>query len=234
LFEHALELDPQSTNAQLELADALVSRVLDFGPSSAADDIKRAEALSNRALAAAPRGPYAHFVKAQVLRAQRRCTEAIPEYETVLDLDHNVAGALAAIGRCKIYIGPIEEAIPLLEKAIRLTPRAPSLGFAYFRIGEAYLLQSHIDDAILWFEKAKPPFPRGRVFEATSPRRTRSKVTTSMPRSNSPRARKLAGEGSWQSIARLEANSRYEAPTIRALAEATFYAGLRKAGMPKE
>src|SRR5262249_10137993 len=152
-FEQALELDPQSTDAQLGLADALVNRVLDFGPNSAADDIKQAESLANRALAAAPRSPLAHQVKAHVLRAQRRCGEAILEYETVLALNHNAAGALGSIGRCKIYIGPIEEAIPLLEQAIRLSPRDPGIGYWYFRIGEAHLLQSHTDDAILWFEK---------------------------------------------------------------------------------
>jgi hypothetical protein len=47
-------------------------------------------------------------------------------------------------------------------------------------------------------------------------------------------ARKLEGEGSWQSVARLRAGTRYETPDIRALAEATYWAGLRKAGMPEE
>jgi adenylate cyclase len=77
-FEHALELDSQSTDAQLGLAGALVNRLLDFGSPSAADDINRAEALANGALAAAPRNALAHLTKAQVLRAQRRCAEAHP------------------------------------------------------------------------------------------------------------------------------------------------------------
>jgi hypothetical protein len=47
-------------------------------------------------------------------------------------------------------------------------------------------------------------------------------------------ARKLRGEGSWQSIHHLKATTRYETPAIRALAEATLYKGLRKAGMPEE
>jgi len=44
-------------------------------------------------------------------------------------------------------------------------------------------------------------------------------------------ARKLDGEGSWRSVAKLRASTRYEATNIRTLAEATYYAGLRKAGM---
>jgi adenylate cyclase len=122
-FEHALELDPQSTDAQLGLTNVLVERVLDFGSSSASDDIKRAEMLTDRALAAAPRSPIAHVSKGHVLRAQRRCADAILEYETALALDHNALGALAGAGRCKTLVGPIGEAIPLLEQAIRLSPR---------------------------------------------------------------------------------------------------------------
>jgi adenylate cyclase len=233
-FEHALKLDPQSTDAQLGLALILVNRVLEFGSSSAAYDIKRAEALADRALAAAPQSLSAHFVKGQVLRTQRRCAEAIPEYETVLALDHNAANALAGIGRCKTYIGRIEEAIPLLEQAIRLSPREPYIFNWYFRIGEAHLLQSHIDDAILWLEKAKRASPASAGFRAYLAAAYALKGDSARAAAELAEARKLGGEGSWRSIARLRANTRYETPAIRALAEATFYEGLRKARMPEE
>jgi adenylate cyclase len=234
LFEHAFELDPHSTDAQLGLAQVLVNRVLDFGPSSAGDDIKRAETLANQALAAAPRTPLAHSVKGHVLRAQRQCAEAILEYETALALDHNAVGAFANIGRCKIYIGPIEDAIPMLEQAIRLSPRDTSIGLWYFRIGEAHLLQSHFDDAILWFEKAKRALPawsgvRGYLASAYA-----LKGDSEHAGAELAEARKLGREGAWESIRRSRDGTRYEAPAIRALVEATFYAGLRKAGVPEE
>ena len=233
-FEHALELDSQSTDAQLGLANVLVNRVLDFGGSTATDDIKQAETLAKGALAAAPRNALAHAVKAAVLRAQRRCAEAIPEYETALALNHNAVGALANIGRCKIYIGPIAEAIPIIEQAIRLSPRDPYIGNQYFRIGEAHLLQSHIDDAILWFEKAGRALPEQSFFRGYLTSAYALKGDSEHAAAELAEARKLGGEGSWQSIARLRANTRYEAPTIRALAEATFYAGLRTAGVPEQ
>jgi adenylate cyclase len=140
LFEHALALDPGSVEAQSWLASTLVSRVLDFDGSSAKADVKRAEELAAKAVAASPRSPRAHLAKGIVLRAQRRCAEAIPEYETALALDRNSVGASAAIGRCRIYAGPIEEAVPLEEQAIRLSPRDPGIAQWYFRIREAYLL----------------------------------------------------------------------------------------------
>jgi hypothetical protein len=46
-------------------------------------------------------------------------------------------------------------------------------------------------------------------------------------------ARRLRGEGSLSNIARIRARY-WGVPKIRALHEATLFAGLRKAGMPEE
>src|ERR1700730_14330907 len=155
LFERALALDPGSAEAQSLLANALVNRALDFPNSSTSGDIKRAGELAIQAVTASPHSALAHFARGLALRAQRRCDKAIPEYETAITLNHNYAGAFADIGRWKIFVGPIEEAIPLQEQAIRISPRDPFIGIWYFRIGQAHLLQSRIDDAILWFERAR-------------------------------------------------------------------------------
>jgi adenylate cyclase len=60
---------------------------------------------------------------------------------------------------------------PLQEQAIRLSPRDPFIGNYYFGIGLVYLLQSCIDEAILWFEKARSanpelPYVRSRLASA--------------------------------------------------------------------
>jgi hypothetical protein len=46
-------------------------------------------------------------------------------------------------------------------------------------------------------------------------------------------ARRLKGSGSYVSIAQI-ANGYFGVPKIRALYEATYFAGLRKAGVPDE
>src|SRR6516165_8320524 len=94
LFECALAIDPRSVEAQSSLANALMSRVMSGMADSATADIKRAEGLVGQVLAASPRNPLAHFAKGQVLRAQRRFEEAIPEYETAIESDRNWVGAL--------------------------------------------------------------------------------------------------------------------------------------------
>ncbi|MBV9377630.1 MAG: winged helix-turn-helix domain-containing protein, partial [Alphaproteobacteria bacterium] len=101
-FERALSLDPQSAEAQSRLAGKLATRVLNGMSTSPAADIARAETLAGQALATAPLSLLAHYVKGQVLRAQQRCDEAIPEYETVISSNPNAAAILVAIAQCKL------------------------------------------------------------------------------------------------------------------------------------
>jgi adenylate cyclase len=145
LYERALALDPRSAEAQSLLAGALAGRVLDHMSDSAGADMARAEALVGQALAASPRSAIVHFAKGEILRAQRRFEEAIPEYETVIAFNRNWASAYAHIGQCKLYTGSIEETIPILEQVIRLSPRDPFIGSWYNRIGLVHLLQSRGD-----------------------------------------------------------------------------------------
>jgi adenylate cyclase len=150
LFERALAIDPRSVEAQSWLAITLSANVMDALSASPAADLDRAEALAAQALAASPRNLLAHYVKAQVLRAQGRFTEAIPEYEKVLALNRNWVNAYAHIGQCKLFTGSIDEAIPLIERAIRLSPRDYMMGYYYQLIGSVHLLRSRVDEAIIW------------------------------------------------------------------------------------
>jgi tetratricopeptide (TPR) repeat protein len=63
------------------------------------------------------------------------------------------------IGRCKIYLGLMDDGVALEEQAIRLSPRDPFLAVWYFRIGQARLLLSRIDEAISWLERAHDANP---------------------------------------------------------------------------
>jgi adenylate cyclase len=234
LLERALALDPGSVEAQSHLAIILTRRVLDFRGSAHATDLRRAEALAAKSVAASPRSSLAHIAKGHVLRAQGKCADAIPEYETALAFDRNAVKALADIGRCKIYIGLIDEGITAQEHAVRLSPRDPQMWSWAYRIGEGHLLQSRIDDAIPWFERARnanpaPAYIRAYLAAAHALRGDVDRATTELAE-----ARRLRGEGSYSSIAQLRADTRYETDKVRALCEATFYAGLRKVGVPEE
>jgi adenylate cyclase len=240
LFERALALDPGSAEAQSLLANVLVNRALDFPTSSTSGDIKRAGELATRAVTASPHSALAHFARGLALRGQRRCDKAIPEYETAITLNRNYAGAFADIGRCKIFVGPIAEAIPLQEQAIRISPRDPFIGIWYFRIGQAHLLQSRIDEAILWFDKARRANPGLWYVHAYLASAYALKGETEPATAELAEARKMSGDDRFSSIARLKAigffgmSENFGDPKIGALFETTYFAGLRKAGMPEE
>jgi tetratricopeptide (TPR) repeat protein len=203
-FEHALAIDPQSVTALSWLARTLAVRQPDELTSDAVADVARAEELVERALATAPRNSLAHYARGTVLRAQNRFAEAIPQYETAIAFDRNWLDAYANLGQCKFYTGSLEEYIALVEQAIRLSPRDPLIGIWYGRIGLTHLLQSHVDEAIFWLEKARSaspglPYIRSRLASAHALR-----GETALAAAELTEARKLSGDDHYSSIAHLD------------------------------
>jgi adenylate cyclase len=221
LFEHALTLDPQSVEAKSRLAGVLTSRVTNRMGGSAPDDLVRAEALVGEAFAASPRYALAHFVKGRVLQAQNRCEEANLEYETALELNRNFVGALWGLAWCKLLTGSIDEVIPLVDQAIRVSPRDPDIGSWYYLIGTVHLLQSRTDEAIVWLEKGcsvQPDIPshHSRLAAAYALKGETERATAELTE-----ASRLDGGGLFTSIAQVKASRWRGAPKIRALFEAT-------------
>jgi adenylate cyclase len=234
LFEKALNLDPASVDARAFLAHALIGRVLELMTDSAASDIERAALLVSEVLAASPRHAFAQFVKGQLLRAQNRFDAAVPEYETAVMLDRNSVNALAALGQCKFFTGALDEVIPAHEQAIRLSPRDPFVPNWYWRIGRVHLLQSRLDDAILWIERARSANPRLAGPRGWLAAAYALKGEMDGAAGELAEARRLSRDNRFASIARFKSIQSYGSPRTQALAEATFFAGLRKAGVPEE
>jgi len=232
LFEAALELDPQSADAAAWLAAALVVRVVDDFSDLPNDDLHRAERLVAQALAMSPNSPLAHYVKGQVLFAQSRCKEAIPEYESAISLDRSRAPAYARVGFCKFLTGSVDEAIPYFEQAIHLSPHEPAIAPWYGRMGVIYLLQSRTDEAIGWLEKANSENARLAFVHAYLAAGYARKGDTDRARAELAEAQGLSK--AYSSLGSVEKSTWFDNPQIRALAEATYFPGLRRAGMPEE
>jgi TolB-like protein/class 3 adenylate cyclase/Tfp pilus assembly protein PilF len=233
LFESALAIDPHSIDAQALLALALVARVFEQMTDTAAADTERTEVLVDQAITASPRHFLARYAKAQVLRAQGHYQAAIPEYEMAIALNRNGVLAIAALGICKFFTGDLEEAIPAQELAIRLSPRDRYLANWYWRIGMVHLLQSRIDEAILWIEKARianPRFPGPRAWLASA---YALKGEGERAAAELYEARRLSRDNRYTSITRHKETHSFGSSKTNALAEATFLAGLRKAGVPE-
>jgi len=250
LFEHALAVEPGSIDAQGRLAAGLAGRVLDGMSDSPAEDIKRAEALLAPALAASPGNPFLHYVKGQLLRAVAqgpfglnaeervaRFTDAIPEYEIVLAANPNAVNVLAHVAWCKFLTGAPDEAIPLLEKAIRLSPRDPYLYLWYARLGTVHLFEGHLDEAILWLEKARranPPFRTPHPFLAAAYGLKGDLTRAAAELAETHEALKRRNDDRFGTIPLVRKNGDLNTPMLHDRFEQYFVAGLRKAGMPEE
>ena len=240
LYERALALDPRSVEAQSQVANMLAIRAGNGWTESPASDFRRAEELVEQALAASPRDYLAHYAKGSVLRFQGRCDQAIPEYERALESNPNWLNSLDFLAACKMMTGSMETAISLEQQAIRLGPRDPYIGNFYSRIGQAHLLLAQTDEAIIWFEKAAGAIPGYGVPHAYLASAYALKGETERASAELAEARRLAADGRYSSIARLKAAGTvggpgyWGVPKVRALFEATYFAGLRKAGVPEE
>jgi TolB-like protein len=234
LFERALTLDPNSVNAQSWLAIALGNRLLDFPAYASAGDIERADELGGKAVTASPQSSVAHFAKGQVLRVQKRYEEAISEFETVLTLNRNWAGAIFALAWCKFHTGLIDETIPLLQQLMRLSPRDPYIGIWYGRIGIAHLVQWRLDEAIAWLEKARSAIPSRPWTRSSLAVAYAHHGETARAAAEIAEAHRLSPDGRYSSIARLKQVGYLGVPKVRTLFEQIYLDGYRKAGVPEE
>ena len=118
-----------------------------------------------------------------------------------------------------------------MERAIRLSPRDPSIDIWYMQIGAVLLVQSRTDEAILWLEKARgtnpaAPLTHGYLTSAYALKGEMERAASALAE-----ARRLSGDGTYFNIARLNAVRYFGVPKVHVLYEATYFAGLRKAGM---
>jgi adenylate cyclase len=236
LYEHALTLDPRSADAQSWLAIVLASRALDVMTDTATADLERAESLARQALTALSRSSFAHYARGEVLRVKRRYGEALPEYEAARSANPNYVHALHALALCKIYTGSIEEAIPLEEQAIRLSPRDAFIGNWYAAISFAHLLQSRTNEAIIWAQKARNANPAHPIFRVRLASAFALAGETQRAAAELAEARRLSSDDRFSSLARFRTVENYESlvPKVRAQLETTYIASLVNAGMPEE
>ena len=102
-----------------------------------------------------------------------------------------------------------------------------------------HLLQSRIEEAILWFEKARSAHPGLAPQHALLASAYALKSEHERAAEELAEARRL-NSNRYSSIARLTASgysgtpNYWGVPKIRTLFETTYFAGLRKAGVPEE
>ena len=154
LFEDALRIAPDNSQASVGLAQALTLLYRNRWDPEPATVLARADEAATRAIAAAPNYAQAHYVKAEVLGLSRRFDAALAAYDRAISLDPNHAPAYVGMGRNLTAVGRAADALAPVEKAIRLSPRDPDLYVWYFVLCHAYTHLARDAQAIEWCLKS--------------------------------------------------------------------------------
>jgi adenylate cyclase len=231
--ERALEIDPGLVEAKLDIAGILDGRLTNGWSSSVEEDQARAEKLLQEVLEDDPNNPRAHISLGVLRRFQNRLGEARIELETGIALDRNNTAAFRNLGLTLMQMGKPEEAIPYVEKSIRLSPHDPNIVHNYASLGLCHLLLGHADPAVEFLIKARAANPRiwwahfwlagalGLRGDAEEARTALADALKLKPEVNS--------------LARLRASLPSTiSPQYLALREKTLVVGLRRAGFPEE
>jgi adenylate cyclase len=154
LFEDALRIDPDNSQARVGLAQALTLIYRNRWDPEPAKVLARADEAASRAISTAPNYAHAHYVKAEVLGLSNRFDAALATYDRAIALDRNHAAAYVGRARNLNVIGRAAEALAPVERAIRLSPRDPELYVWYFVLCHANTHLARDAQAIDWCLKS--------------------------------------------------------------------------------
>jgi TolB-like protein/class 3 adenylate cyclase len=150
LFEAALRIDPNDSQANVGLAQALIHTYRSARLPERAGLLARADDAATRATAAAPDSGHAQAVKAEILQLQQRFDAALATYERAVALDRNLTSAHVGRARTLIVAGRAAEAVAPVERAIRLSPRDPDLYLWYYVLCHAHTHLARDTATIEW------------------------------------------------------------------------------------
>ena len=124
--------------------------------------VRRAAEMSQKAVSLDDALPMAHEALGWFSLFQKQYARAITELEHALTIDPNYADAYGWLGNIHNFLGQPQEAIRLVEQAVRLNPHGPII-YDFF-LGHAYRLLGRYDEAIEKFQKTLAIFPTNLVF----------------------------------------------------------------------
>jgi len=121
-FMRALELDPGYSRAYAGLGWAYVYDYQNRWSDNSNISLALAKRNANQAIKANPNEPLGRIVASLVATFEKDFTGAKSEADIALSLNPNSSEALACLGNIRTFSGRPSEAIPLIERAMRLDP----------------------------------------------------------------------------------------------------------------
>jgi tetratricopeptide (TPR) repeat protein len=137
LFDSALRLDPDNTDAALGKAWCIARRMNSGWSTSVVEDKKTATKLIDQVLAKRPATANARVAMGSILNYGNP-DGALSEFDAALEIDPNSPVAYASKGIALITAGRAPEAFSPVQIALRLSPKDPAAGVWHFFLCHAH------------------------------------------------------------------------------------------------
>jgi adenylate cyclase len=152
LLEEAIALDPEYAYAYSILSTAYFDLVVLGASDSPRESLRRAVELGKKAVALDESNPYAHANLAFPYMYLREFDNAISEAEKGVSLAPNYAAAYFALGSVLSTVGRPKEAIPILQKCLRLSP-VPVHSQVLGILANSYSALGQYEEAVATYKK---------------------------------------------------------------------------------
>lgn len=237
LLEHAVALDPTSSDAQADLASVLTRRLIDGGSHKDLTAEADARAAAARALAISPQNTRAIATLGLLSWFDGQCELAQAAFDTALELVPDEPGALLGRLYCAGAAGQPEKMVEAGRQLLDVDTLDPARPRWEALVGAGYLMLGRPKDALDWLDRASAAL--GEVSVAEAPLSWRNWLRIQMIA-----AYQLAGQSSaaqeayrryaaiWPNVSVFKLAS-YDSAALTALpAHAAFLRALEAAGMP--
>jgi adenylate cyclase len=152
--EAGLKADPDNARLWGLLASVLTVDLINGWNGAGPAEIDRAEDAAKKAIKLEHKTALAHHALGWVHRLRGQHQDALNSFSQAATIDPNLARAHAQVANEMVFLGKPKDAIPLVEKAIQLSPNEPFTG-AYFWIkGRAFFALGNYPEAITALEES--------------------------------------------------------------------------------
>jgi len=150
-YEEAIDLDPEYARAYGGLAATYILPLWVGWEDSPQQALEKANEHTQKCLAFDNTNAYAHAWLGALYLVQRQWDKAIAAGKRAVTLSPNSANILAAFAVTLKSVGRVDEALTMIEKAIRLNPMPPE--WYLHELGTYYRLLGRYDEAIAVLKK---------------------------------------------------------------------------------
>jgi adenylate cyclase len=151
ILEEAIAMCPENPVSYAQLGFVYLSDVRLGNTKSPGETLKTAKELAQKALAVDDSLPLPHLLLSDFYVIKREHDKAIAEAERAVALDPSGSAAYSTYARVLNFAGRSEEAIPLFQKAIRLSPNADAVTFIFY--GDALRVTGRFEEAVSALKK---------------------------------------------------------------------------------